>query len=128
MVTEIFDAVAKSLQKIGQRLNLTYNVVNIIVYYMIIPLTWLVMLDFIMMIRPLLSVIWIFICMGIVLCKRKTFNQWCDTQFVRSQSFLLWFSCIGWNYVKASVIICVFIPIVIYITLVIFLLNPNILQ
>ena len=45
MITTIFNQTALVLVKAAQKLNLTYNEVNIIVYYMIVPLTWCIMLD-----------------------------------------------------------------------------------
>jgi len=38
--------------------------------------------------------------------------------FEASVRFLLWFQRIGWNYEVSSVIICVIIPIIIYILLI----------
>lgn len=39
MITKLFNITAKALMKLAQKLHLTYNEVNIIVYYMIVPLT-----------------------------------------------------------------------------------------
>lgn len=36
---------AKSLDCIGNKCGLTYNEINILVYYLLIPLSWTVMLD-----------------------------------------------------------------------------------
>ena len=41
----IFQLVANSLFRVSQILGLTYNEINIILYYLIIPFTWLVLLD-----------------------------------------------------------------------------------
>ena len=58
MITTIFNQTALALVKAAQKLNLTYNEVNIIVYYMIVPLTWCIMLDFILSSWPWMSVVW----------------------------------------------------------------------
>ena len=122
MITKIFNKTAQVLHKIAQKLNLTYNEVNIIVYYMLVPLTWLVMLDFIIKIWPLLTIVWIATCLTVSLWHRKDFKTWCDNVFQKSVDFLLWFKHFGWDYNKASVIICVIVPIFIYVILTLMLL------
>lgn len=47
--------------------------------------------------------------------KRNSFRQWCDNLFMLSVKFLNWFNRFGGNYVLNSVVICVFIPIAVYI-------------
>jgi hypothetical protein len=46
------------------------------------------------------------------------FRARCDWMFDKSVEFLLWFKKIGWNYVVSSVIICVVIPVLIYVELI----------
>ncbi len=121
MITAIFSKTAQLLLKIADKTGLTYNAVNIIVYYMIVPLTWLIMLDFIVHCWPLLSVLWIGVCLIVTWRHRRDFNQWCDWVFKKSVDFLLWFNHIGWDYYKASVIICVAVPVLIYAILFILL-------
>jgi hypothetical protein len=43
MIGSIFSFVAKALTKIAKVTHLTYNEINIIVYYLIIPMSWCVM-------------------------------------------------------------------------------------
>ena len=117
MINKIFNLTADLLSKTAQRLHLTYNEVNVIVYYMIVPLTWAVMLDIIIHSWPLLTVSWVILCLFVIWWHRKDFSLWCDDVFMKSVDFLLWFRCIGWDYNTASVIICVIIPMLIYITL-----------
>lgn len=45
VVRLIFASVASSLLWIGRKTGLTYNEVNILVYYLLIPLSWTIMLD-----------------------------------------------------------------------------------
>ena len=116
MINSIFNSVAVALLKVAKWTHLTYNEINIIVYYLIIPMSWCVMLDIIVhfpVFTPLWSILWIYIFWT----KRKFFRQWCDTVFILSQEFLLSFKKIGWNYWKASVIICVALPLLIYAVL-----------
>ena len=117
MISTIFNQTAQALHKIAGRTGLTYNAVNIIVYYMIVPLSWMVMLDFIIHSWPILTALWALACLVVIWWHRHDFNQWCDAMFKKSVDFLLWFQRIGWDYYKASVIICVAVPIAIYLVL-----------
>lgn len=113
MILRIFNAVAKGLFQSGKKIGLTYNEMNIIVYYFIIPLSWTLMLDFIIRFpyfTPAFIVAWTIL----FLKKRKTFRPWCDYVFKKSVDFLLFFRKVGWNYEKASVIVCVLVPVAIY--------------
>lgn len=111
----IFWITANLLNEIAKWTGMTYNEINIIVYYLIIPLTWTVMLDLIIgfpIFTALLILVWsyIFVKTG----TKRVFRIWCDLAFRDSVDFLLWFKRIGWNYVVSSVIICVAVPIIIY--------------
>lgn len=113
----IFAIVAGVELVLAKVTGLTYNEVNIIVYYLLIPLSWAVMIDFITML-PLLSPMYI---MGWIVFLWKDpmkFRDRCDWAFGKSVDFLLWFKKIGWNYVVSSVIICVVVPALIYAELI----------
>ena len=84
----IFAVVAGVEHIIAKLTGSTYNEVNIIVYYLLIPLSWTVMIDYL-------------------------------------TKFLLWFKRIGWNYVVSSVIICVIIPILVYVELIYAIIKSN---
>lgn len=120
----IFGIVAASLRLMAKALHMTYNEINIIVYYLIIPLSWCIMLDYIMGL-PITTPIWILLWVYIFWSKRKFFRQWCDVAFKLSVDFLLKFQRIGWNYWVASVIIGVVVPIIIYAVLIILMVNSN---
>ena len=122
MIIKLFNGTANVLMKLAQKLHLTYNEVNIIVYYMLVPLTWGVMLDFIIGIWPWLTVAWAAVCLLVTWWNRKHFSQWCDWAFHKSVDFLEGFRFMGWDYCKASVIICVFFIAVIYAILILLLL------
>lgn len=111
-VSKLFWWVAKSLQSIARILHLSYNEINIIVYYLLIPLSWCIMSDCLigMPITTLLLVaVW-----AVIFLKVKSFSEWCDKGFKLSQRFICFFG----EYVKYSVIICVFIPVLIYVVLI----------
>lgn len=113
MVNSIFNIVANSLVWVGKKTGLTYNEVNILVYYLLIPLTWTVMLDC-RLHMPLTTALLICIWTGIFIATRHRFRSWCDRAFMRSVDFLNWFNRFGSNYFLSSVIICVLVPVAIY--------------
>ena len=111
----IFWITANLLNKIAKLTGMTYNEINIIVYYLIIPLTWTMMLDIIIgfpIFTLGLVLIWGYIFVKVE--TRGTFRKWCDRSFKVSVDFLLWFKKIGWSYEVSSVIICVGLPLIIY--------------
>ena len=97
----VFGIVAAGLNLIAKALHMTYNEINIIVYYLIIPLSWCIMLDYIIGL-PITTPIWILLWI-----------------------YMLKFQRIGWNYWKASVIIGVVVPLIIYAALIILMINSN---
>lgn len=111
MNNKIFRLVASALIKGAQKLNITYNEINIIVYYLIVPLIWSGMIDYLISMPVTTSfLLGFWTCVAIFFS--KNFSELCDVIFVASQTFLLSFQKIGWNYVKSSVIICVILPII----------------
>lgn len=120
----VFAIVAGAEQLIARMTGTTYNEVNIIVYYLIIPLSWTLMLDYIIavpVLTPLLILAWIIF----VWKDKMTFRNRCDWAFDKSVDFLLWFQKIGWNYIVSSVIICVVVPILVYIALIYSIISLN---
>ena len=116
-VLPIFAVVAGAEHIIAKLTGATYNEVNIIIYYLLIPLSWAAMIDYITK-MPFLSIMYI---VAWILFLRKDpmkFRDRCDWAFIKSVDFLLWFKKIGWNYVVSSVIICVVIPLLIYVELI----------
>ena len=113
----IFGFVAGIEHVIAKLTGLTYNQVNIIVYYLLIPLSWTIMIDYITslpFLTPMCLIAWI-----IFLWKDPLkFKERCDWAFDKSVEFLLYFKKIGWNYIVSSVIICVAVPMLIYVELI----------
>ena len=113
----IFGFVAGIEHVIAKLTGLTYNQVNIIVYYLLIPLSWTIMIDYITslpFLTPMYLIAWI-----IFLWKDPMkFKDRCDWAFDKSVEFLLYFKKIGWNYIVSSVIICVAVPMLIYVELI----------
>ena len=122
IIMGLFGAVALALKVMAKALHMTYNEINIIVYYLIIPLTWCLMLDYIYKL-PILTTLWVILWIYIFWSKRKFFRKWCDVAFQLSVDFLLKFQRIGWNYWEASVIIGVVVPILVYFVLILMLVK-----
>ena len=113
----IFAVVAGLEHIVAKLTGATYNEVNIIVYYLLIPLSWVVMVDYITM-MPFLTPMYIIAWVIFLWKDQMKFRDRCDWAFDRSVKFLLWFKKIGWNYVVSSVIICVVVPVLIYVELI----------
>ena len=121
LVSTIFRKVADALYKSASAIGISYNEINIIVYYLLIPLTWTIMLDFYIG-TPITTYALIFIWFGIKIGTWGRFCEWSDWAFMRSVDFLNYFNRWGGNYALNSVIICVLVPILIYIGLALLLM------
>ena len=113
----IFAVVAGVEHIVAKLTGATYNEINIIVYYLLIPLSWAAMVDYITM-MPFLTPMYIFAWVIFLWKDQMKFRDRCDWAFDKSVEFLLYFKKIGWNYVVSSVIICVVVPVLIYIELI----------
>ena len=118
----IFAVVAGLEHIVAKLTGATYNEVNIIVYYLLIPLSWTVMVDYITML-PFLTPMYIIAWIVFLWKDPMKFRDRCDWAFMKSVDFLLWFKKIGWNYIVSSVIICVVVPVLVYIELVYAIVN-----
>ena len=118
----IFAIVAGVEHVIAKAAGMTYNEVNIIVYYILMPLSWAVMVDYIT-IMPFLTPMYIIAWIVFLWKDPMKFRDRCDWAFNKSVDFLLWFKKIGWNYVVSSVIICVVVPALIYVELIYGIIN-----
>ena len=113
----IFAVVAGIEMLIAKLTGATYNEVNIIVYYLLIPLSWTVMIDYITK-MPFLTPIYIIGWVIFLWKDPMKFRSRCDWAFQKSVDFLLYFKKIGWNYIVSSVIIGVVVPVLIYVELI----------
>lgn len=111
LINIIFDKTARALRSGARKLNITYNEINIIIYYFCIPLVWTVMIDYIISL-PLTTSFLLGFWTCILIFMRHDFRSFCDKFFRSSVDFLLFFQKVKWNYYKASVIICVYVPII----------------
>lgn len=75
----IFGIVAAFLYCIASLTGLTYNTINILVYYLLIPLSWTFMGDSILRFRiPWLTIAYALLWIGIFVLTYGHFQTWCD--------------------------------------------------
>ena len=115
MITAIFRIVAAGLCAFAQLTGRTYREVNILVYYFMVPFSWLVMLDQIFGFHYF-KISFLLVCLGFYLGCRD-FKSYSDWLFEKSVVFLSLFNKMGSNYVTSSVWICVALPVLTYLTL-----------
>ena len=121
-MNKIFIIVRDSLIKISELTGRSYNEINIIVYYYILPFFYLSIIDY-KIETHILKIIFSILVLLIMLLV-KDFKLFADSLFNKSVKFLKWFEVIGWNYIVSSVIICVFIPIIVLILILTLPLKP----
>jgi hypothetical protein len=107
----IFQAVYRILKWISKVSGLTYHEVNIIIYYIIIPGFFVFLISKIFKAKSLIIGFLAFVFLILILV--PDFEKFATTLFEKSVAFLNWFENFGLNYVQASVVICVIIPILI---------------
>jgi hypothetical protein len=120
VINSVFKLVAGILLRIGRITGLTYNEINILVYYFLVPFSWLLLLDIIFGFHYLKIVFAVYCLVFAIIC--RNFRRYADCLFDKSVSFLNYFNKFGSNYVKSSVWICVLIPVLIYILLLVIII------
>ena len=109
-MNEIFDLVYKFLKWISFVTGFTYREVNIVVYFIIIPSFFFYLISRIL--KKSYPIITFIILTIITIMIIPNFERFSDKLFDKSVDFLNWFKIIGLNYIHASVVICVIIPII----------------
>jgi hypothetical protein len=108
----IFQIVRDFLIYISRFTGLTYNEINIIVYFFLIPFSWFILIDVIYEFHYF-KLTFMVICLVFYFSCRD-FESISNRLFDKSVSFLNYFNNYGSNYIASSVWICVFLPIMIY--------------
>ncbi len=102
--------------------GLTYNEINIIVFYIVIPLSWIYLYELQKKsYKFTISAITFYVLAVIILSLIYGFKYFSNILFATSVHFLYQFPFTNkpdYDYVIASVVICVFVPILIYISLI----------
>ena len=113
----LFGLVAGALQRIAHLTGLTYKEINVLIYFILVPLLYLYLLDIRVGGHYLLLVFLLFV---IAVCiALRPFSRLSTILFDCSVRFLESSHSVGLNYVQASVVVCVFVPL---LTLVILIL------
>ena len=116
MIQKSFDLTVKLLLHLAKITKLTYNEINIIVYYFIVPFSYFFLLDIIFEFHYLKISFVIFTIGFFTGC--RDFKNYSDKLFKRSADFLRYFNRFGSNYEASSVIICLSLPLIVYIVLI----------
>ena len=117
----LFNFVRDILQFLSSLSGLSYAAVNIVVYYYLIPLIYIIMIDkiigghYLKLIYLIIFIVSLFII--------ENFENFSASIFIKSQNFLKVFSIIGWDYFISSVVICFIIPFGILLTLIYFIIK-----
>ena len=113
---KLFEITYEILMFLSRVTGFSYKEINIIVWFLLIPMSWAFLIDKIYKFNyiKIISIITI----AITLLFIKDFTLFSNWLFDISADFLRSFDFIGSNYVMSSVIICVLIPIVIYFVLI----------
>jgi len=104
----VFRIVADSLDWIASVSGFTYNEINIIAYYIILPFVYVALIDRIIkkhFLKMGYAIGWLVLILSI-----KDFRAFSDVLFDDSVAFLLLFGKVWLNYVAASVVVCVVLP------------------
>jgi hypothetical protein len=110
MTNQIFTATVRILEKIGKYTKCTYNQVNVVVWYFILPTIWLIDIN------KIAALVYTAFCIGIYVgC--NSFKTYCNNVFNKSVGFLLHFIRYRISYELSSIIFCLIIPAIICIIL-----------
>jgi hypothetical protein len=111
----IFDLVYSLLVWVSRVSGLSYEEVNIIAYYFLVPLVFLALIDRI--IRRNVCVCGFVAVWGVFLLLGPSFAGFSDDLFEKSVRFLNALSVLGMNYTVASVVVCVLLPGLLFVVL-----------
>lgn len=111
----IFTIVFEILNWLSNISGFTYKEINIIVYYVIAPFVYLYFIDKIIG-KNYLKIAFVTTTVTSLLII-DDFGVFSNYLFDKSVVFLKSFGFLGWNYVVASVMICVFLPLVVLLAL-----------
>ncbi len=110
-----FQVVYSLLNWIAEVTGFTYNEVNIITYYIVLPFAYVILADRILK-KHLMKILY---AIGVTVCLLSVddFTSFSDWLFQKSVDFLLSFQLLGWNYIVSSVLICVVFPAIAFLVM-----------
>ena len=113
-MTQLFVLTRDFLLEIASYTGLSYNEVNVLVWYVLIPFTWAILFDLIFGKHFAKIIVG---GVGLIAIAVVQITGSADLIFEQSAKFLL-ASNVGGSYVNASVAICLFVPIIIYLVMI----------
>lgn len=94
----------------------SYKEINIIIWFIINPMSWLFLIDKIKG-KHYFKIGFVAFVILVLLCI-KDFLEFSNKLFDMSADLLIGFNPIGMNYTVASVVICLLIPLIVYVVLI----------
>lgn len=114
---DIFNFTYECLLYLSKISGFTYKEINIIIWFIILPLSWTLMIDKIKGKNIYcFSCFYAIIIMTVLLI--SDFSNLSKTLFNKSADMLRSLHVVGANYTVSSVVICLFIPLIFYIILI----------
>jgi hypothetical protein len=110
-----FLLVVKILLRLAELTKLSYNQINVILYFFAIPFAYLSILDYILHFHYLKLAAFFTILGFFIGC--RDFRAYSDWLFSQSVKFLKFFKRFGLSYESASIWICVVLPAAMFIML-----------
>nr|WP_321227903.1 hypothetical protein [uncultured Psychroserpens sp.] len=113
---KIFELTYEFLIFLSRITGFSYKEINIIIWFIIIPMSWLFLIDKIKgkhYFKIGFSAIVILVLLFI-----KDFSESSNRLFDVSADFLRGFNPVGMNYTEASVIICLLVPLIVSVVLI----------
>lgn len=107
----IFQMVASGLYRLAGILRLTYQEVNVIVYFIAVPLFYASLMDILVGVHYFTVVVAGLVAILVIPTNR--FRKRAEALFGYSVSLLQSFHWLGLDYVQASVVVCVVMPIIV---------------
>ena len=111
---QLFVLTRDFLLEIASYTGLSYNEVNVFVWYVLIPFTWAILFDLIFGKHFAKTIVG---GLGLIAIAVVKFTGSADLIFEQSAKCLL-ASNVGGSYVNASVVICLFVPIIVYLVMI----------
>ncbi len=108
----LFQIVYRFLKFLEKISGFSYEEINIIIWFILIPLSWMFLLDKIMQKHYFKAVAIIILIFAVLYI--DDFEHFSKITFNTAVQFLNTFNAIGSTYKASSVVICIFIPVLIY--------------
>ena len=113
---KIFELTYEFLIFLSSITGFSYKEINIIIWFILIPLSWTFLIDTIKG-KHYFKIGFSLIIFLVLICI-KDFSEFSNKLFDVSADFLRSFNPVGMDYTAASVVICLLVPLVVYVVLI----------